>query len=124
MYLKQLGGPPKYSLPRYDSPPFEGKKVYKGDVAGTILGPVLCIIHTPRREPEGSRSSRPGFVTAGIRNPFVPKGMDADEDGNPAIVYVKFWCSDNQQGQRTGVSYCEVVWYTDPWLEEKRANCR
>ena len=95
LYLRQSAGPPKYSLPWYDAPPYTGKKVYPGLEAGARLGPVLSVVHVPRKDNENGTQA--GYVTAKIRNPLkkilVPEGPDDEED--PDLVYVNVWCSDN-----------------------------
>ena len=104
MYLRQLGGPPKLSLPWYDAPPYGGKVVSKGMEAGALLGPVKCIVHVPRWPAGNGKNARAGFVVAGIRNPFVLEGVEYDEVAGPAIVYVNVWNSDNNRSQKVGVS--------------------
>ena len=46
MYLRQLAGPPRYNLPWYTEPPFQGKVACSGCAANTLLGPVLAVKHT------------------------------------------------------------------------------
>ena len=110
--VQQLAGPPKYSVPWYDAPPFEGQKVSPGMETGSLLGPVTVVIHVPRKPATTSMSkARPGFVVAGFRNPFIAEGMENEKDAGPPLVYVNIWCTDNAVGKESGVSYCECKWH-------------
>jgi len=114
LYVRQLGGPPKYSLPWYTAPPYEGRVVFKGSVAGDLHGPIQQVIHVPRLPAVTGGKARPGFVVCGFRNPYVPDGVQYDEHAGPAIVYVNVWCTDNNRGEEVGVNYCELEWYEAP----------
>ena len=79
--------------------------------AGSVLGPVISITHTTRTELADGRS-KAGYVTAGFRNPLrrvvLPESQNTD--GQPKIVYVNVWCTDNNAGHESGVSFCEIEW--------------
>ena len=97
-------------MPWYDAPPYKGRKVYSGMEAGARLGPVVSVVHVPRKDAANGKGSLAGFVTAKIQNPLkkivVPEGPDDEED--PDFVYVNVWCSDNNAGQPVGISYCSL----------------
>ena len=102
LYVQQLAGPPKFSLPWYDAPPYDGKQVSPGMETGTLHGPVSVVVHVPRQPETATRKAKPGFVVAGFRNPFVAEGMEHDEDAGPALVYINVWCTDNNAGRESG----------------------
>ena len=84
-----------------------------------MLGPFKVVIHGFRQPETATSKARPGFVAAGFRNPFVAEGMEHDEDAGPALVYVNVWCTDNNAGKESGVSYCEVQWTASRFMESR-----
>jgi len=72
LYLRQLAGPPRFSLPWYDAAPPYGKKVSDGWCAEARLGPVVRYV-TTTASGEGKRWI-PGFVSCSFRNPYYVSG--------------------------------------------------
>ena len=89
-----------------------------GFVAGHILGPVLCHVHSFRNPTTGE----PGFVTVCINTPEAEGEEEGvywmpafqDKANRPNQVWVNVWCTDNIQREEVGVSYCEVKWSVKP----------
>ena len=97
LYLKQLDAP-GFTLPWYDSPPFDGKQVFKGLAAGAQHGPVTQIMHT---YPKGTRE---GLVSCCIANPMYSPTEPAT---GPEFVWLNAWCSNNKGGHPVGIKYCD-----------------
>ena len=109
LFLHQLGGPPRLSLPWYtDRPGRGGRKCFSGMQADAILGPVISLSWNQEVQ-DGM-----GFVTAKIVNDFCPADQEFDPDAGPRYVYVNVWVTHNRAHQPTGVSYCEPFWTAKP----------
>ena len=91
---------------------------------GTLHGPVSVVVHVPRQPETATRKARPGFVVAGFRNPFVAAGMEHDEDAGPSLVYVNVWCTDNNVGKESGISYCQVQWHVSRYRCRERETMK
>ena len=103
LYLRQLIGPPRFKVPWYTAPPYEGTYLHRGFDAGAVLGPVVTYVYV------GSMPFKPGFLSCCIETPSR-EGLLANA---PDHVWVNAWCTHNKNGQPVGISYCELFFVND-----------
>jgi len=128
--LDQLIGPPRYGVPYYNAPAYFGRKIWHGTLMGTFMGPVEDVFQAEARWEYDACRNRTwfaGMTCCCIRNPFsrmraAGVRMTDEEkklaDELPEHVWVNVWCSQNNERQPVGISYCKVVYVQDETVSD------
>ncbi len=87
VFVRQLIGPPRFTLPYYDDAPYNGRRLHKGLGVGTVFGPVKAVNHTEDDDTRYKRSGRTGWNSG----EWAPAGFTSVLVPNPA----QYWSRDD-----------------------------